>query len=104
MRDFSAEPEDEEAFRAENEAFEKQMELEQRPFVSGQLSRCCQNISESVDRLEKYILKKPYYGMMIQKFKESASAPIDDPLSMVSYESEKRRLEKSAEVGEGRAN
>ena len=102
--DFSAEPEDEEAFRAENEAFEKQMELEQRPFVSGQLSRCCQNISESVDRLEKYILKKPYYGMMIQKFKDSASAPIDDPLSMVSYESEKRRLEKRAEVREGRAN
>ena len=43
----------------------KQMELEQRPFVSWYLSKCCKNISESVDIIEKSILKKPYYGMML---------------------------------------
>lgn len=91
--DFS-EPDDEETFRAQNEEFDKQMELEQRPFVSWHLSKCCQNISESVDILEKSILKKPYYGMMIKRYKNSAREPLDGILSTISYESEKRRLDK----------
>lgn len=91
--DFS-EPDDEETFRAQNEEFNKQMELEQRPFVNWHLSKCCQNISESVDILEKSILKKPYYGMMIKNYKNSAREPLDDILSTISYESEKRRLDK----------
>lgn len=72
--DFS-EPDDEETFRKQNEEFDRQMELEQRPFVSWHLSRCCQNISESVDILEKSILKKPYYGMMMKRFRNSAEEP-----------------------------
>lgn len=88
--DFS-EPDDEETFRALNEEFDKQMELEQRPFLNCRLSKCCENISESVDILEKVILKKPYYGMMIKSCKSSAREPINDTWSMVSYESEKRR-------------
>ena len=91
--DFS-EPEDEETFRAQHEEFDKQMELEQRPFVSWHLSKCCQNISESVDILEKSIMKKPYYGMMIKSSKNFARKPLDDILSTISYESEKRRLDK----------
>lgn len=87
-------PDDEETFRAQIEEFYKQMELEQRSFVSWNLSMCCQNISESVDILEKNILKKPYYGMMIKSYKNSARKPLDDILSTISYESEKRRLEK----------
>ena len=94
--DFSelSEPDDEETFRAQNEELDKQMELEQRPFVSWLLSKCCLNISESVDILEKNILKKPYYGMMIERFKNSAREPIDDIMSTMSYESEKRRLDR----------
>lgn len=91
--DYS-EPENEEIFRAQNEKFDKQMELEERPFISWQLSKCCQNISESIDILEKSILKKPYYGMMMKSYRNSAREPIDDILSTKSYENEKRRLDK----------
>ncbi|MCD8052459.1 MAG: VanZ family protein [Lachnospiraceae bacterium] len=56
-RDFS-EPDDEETFRAKNEEFDNQMELENRPFISGLLSKCCKNISESIDILEESIYKK----------------------------------------------
>lgn len=66
--DFS-EPDDEETFRAQNEEFDKQMELEQRPFVNWHLSKCCENISESVDIIEKSIMKKPCYGIMIKRYK-----------------------------------
>lgn len=90
--DFS-EPDDEETFRAQKEEFDKQMELNQRPFASWLLSKSCQNISESVDILKKSILKKPYYGMMMKSYNNSASEPIDDILSIMSYESEKRRLD-----------
>lgn len=60
------EADDEETFRKKREEFNKQMELEQRPFVSWYLSKCCKNISESVDIIEKSILKKPYYEMMLK--------------------------------------
>lgn len=70
--------EGEEVFRAKNEKFDKQMELKQRPFVSWQISECCQQISESVDILEKSILKKPYYGWMIEHYKNFAKELADD--------------------------
>lgn len=94
--DFS-EPDDEETFRAQNEEFHKQMELEQRPFVSWQLSQCCLDIAESLDVLEKSIRKKPYYGMMMKHYHNCAKAPLDDTISILSYESEKRRLDKKLE-------
>ena len=70
------------------------MELEQRRWGSGHLSRCCKNISESIEVLEKSIRKKPYYGMMIKLYNNSAREPIDDNMSTMSYESEKKRLDK----------
>ena len=94
--DFS-EPEDEETFRAQNEKFDRQMEFEQRPFVSWQVSKCCLNIAESMDILEKSIRKKPYYGMMMKHYHNCAREPMDDTISILSYESEKRRLDKKIE-------
>ena len=87
------EADDEESFRAQNEEFDKQMEVQQRPFVSWRLSSCCKNISESMDILEKSILKKPYYGMMIKFSRDSARQPLDDDMSVLSYEYEKIRLD-----------
>lgn len=84
-----SEPDDEETFRAQKEEFDKQIELEERPFMSWLLSKNCQNISESIDILEKSILKKPYYGMMIKSYNNSAKEPLDDIISIMSYESEK---------------
>ena len=69
------------------------MEVQQRPFVSWRLSSCCKNISESMDILEKSILKKPYYGMMIKFSRDSARQPLDDDMSVLSYEYEKIRLD-----------
>lgn len=89
-----SEPDDEETFRAQKEEFDKQIELEERPFMSWLLSKNCQNISESIDILEKSILKKPYYGMMIKSYNNSAKEPLDDIISIMSYESEKKRLDK----------
>ena len=94
--DFS-EPEDEETFRAQNEEFDEQIELEQRPFVSWQLSMCCRNIAESLDILERSIRKKPYYGMMMKHYNNCAREPLDDTISILSYESEKRRLDRKLE-------
>lgn len=91
--DFS-EPDDEETFRAENEEFDRQVELEKRSFTSWLISRCCQDISESIDNLEKSIRKKPYYGMMLESFINSKNEPLDDIVSTISYESEKKRLDK----------
>lgn len=93
----SSEPDDEETFRAQNEEFDRQMELEQRPFVSWQLSQCCLDIAESLDVLEKSIRKKPYYGMMMKHYNNCARAPLDDTISILSYEREKRRLDKKPE-------
>ena len=70
------------------------MELEQRPFMSWFLSKSCQDISESIDILEKSILKKPYYGMMIKIYNNFAKKPVDDIISTMSYEREKKRLDK----------
>ena len=47
-----------------------------------------------MDVLEKSIRKKPYYGMMIKHYNNYAREPLDDMVSMLSYESEKRRLDR----------
>lgn len=91
--DFS-EPEDEETFRRQSEIRNKQMEQEEIPFISWVISESCQKIAESIDILEQSIMKKPYYGMMIKYFSDSANKPIDDIMSIRTYEYEKRRLDK----------
>ena len=90
--DFS-EPEDEETFRRQNEIMDKQMEREEIPFTSWVISEACQKIAKSIDVLEQSIMKKPYYGMMIKYFSDSANEPIDDIMSISTYEYEKRRLD-----------
>lgn len=91
--DFS-EPEDEETFRMQREEFDEQMKSEQRPFTNWLISKCCKDIADSLDVLEKSIRKKPYYGMMIKHYNNYAREPLDDMVSMLSYESEKRRLDR----------
>ena len=91
--DFS-EPEDEKTFSAQREEIDRQMELRFRPFVSWHISKCCLDISMDIDILEKSILDKPYYGMMIKYYRDFAKEPLDDPLTMISYEREKRQLDK----------
>lgn len=91
--DFS-EPEDEETFRRQSEIMDKQMEQEEIPFTSWVISESCQKIAESIDILEQSVMKKPYYGMMIRYFSDSANKPIDDIMSISTYEHEKRRLDK----------
>lgn len=91
--DFS-EPEDEGTFKRQNEIIDQQMEQEERPFTSWVISESCQNIAESIDVLEQSIMKKPYYGMMIKYFSNSVNEPIDDIVSISTYECEKRRLDK----------
>lgn len=88
------EPEDEETFRSQQEDFEQQMEQKERPFVSWCLSTSCQNISQSIDILEKSMLNKPYYGMMIKHYQHSAKEPIDGIVASTSYQYEKKRLDK----------
>lgn len=80
------EPDDEQTFRTQIVEYDKQVEMEQRSFVNWQLSLCCQNIAKSVNILEKCILKKPYYGMMIKHWRNSKNEPIDDVTSRISYE------------------
>lgn len=88
------EPEDEETFRARNEAYSKQMEEENRPFVSWLLSKSCQNISESIDYLERVILKKPFYGIKLKMDRNSAKESLHNVVAKISYESEKKRLDR----------
>ena len=91
--DYS-EPEDEETFRAQNEEFDRIMEQQRRPHISWHISSCCKDISESIENLEKNIKKKPYYGMLIDYFRRSDKEPLDDTFSAMTYESEKRQLNK----------
>lgn len=91
--DFS-DPEDEETFRAQNEAFSEQLEMEERPLESWHISSCCLRIAKSLDILEKCIMKKPYYGMRVKESRNSAKRPTDDVISTVVYESEKKQLDK----------
>lgn len=91
--DFS-EPEDEEAFRMQNETINKQIEQDGKAFISWSISQSCQKIAKSINTLEQSIMKKPYYGMMIKYFSKSAKKPIDDIMSIATYECEKRWLDK----------
>ena len=91
--DFS-EPEEEEAFRAQLEQQYQELEEEDRPFVSWNLSECCQHIAQSIDVLEKSIAQKPYYGLMIRHAKRSARKPLSGPVADIAYQSEKKRLDK----------
>ena len=91
--DFS-EPEDEETFRRQNEIIDQQMEREEKPFTSWVISESCQKIGKSIDVLEQSIMRKPYYGMMIKYFSDSANEQNDDIMSISTYEYEKRRLDK----------
>ena len=101
--DFS-EPEDEETFRAQKEEYYRQREIEQRPFVSWLISNCCKNISACLDILEDNIIKKPYYGMMIEFHRNAAKESADDPLSKLSYQREKRQLDKRLAKQKQKAN
>lgn len=91
--DFS-EPEDEETFRRQREIMYKQMEQEEIPFTSWVISESCLKIAESIDVLEQSIMKKPYYGMQIKYLSNFANESIDDIMSIGTYESEKRWLDK----------
>lgn len=91
--DFS-EPEDEETFRRQREIMYKPMEQEEIPFTSWVISESCLKIAESIDVLEQSIMKKPYYGMQIKYLSNFANESIDDIMSIGTYESEKRWLDK----------
>ena len=52
------EPEDPEKHRAYHIEMDAELNREHRPFVSWHISHCCLEISESIDILEKNILKK----------------------------------------------
>ena len=88
------EPEDEETFRARNEEYCKQTEEKFRPFESWLLSKSCQNISESIDYLEKLILKKPFYGTKLTMDRNSAKESLNGIVAKTCYESEKKRLDR----------
>lgn len=94
--DFS-EPEDEEEFKSIHNEFDKQMEEENRPFVSWHISHCCASIVKSIDSLEKAILKQPYYSIRLEYDRNAEKEFLDDPVSSMSYEYEKKRLEKIIE-------
>lgn len=87
------EPEDEETFRAIKEAYSKWMEEKSRPFISWLLSKSCQNISESIDNLEKLILKKPLYGAMLKMNRNSSKESLHNFMAKICYESEKEQLD-----------
>ena len=91
--DFS-EPEDEEKFKALHEAQSKQLIEERRPFVSLHISKCCSDIAGSIDMIERAILKQPHYSVHLEFGRNAEKASLDDPISQMSYESEKKRLEK----------
>lgn len=91
--DFS-EPEDEEEFKALHNEQSHIMREENKPFVSWHLSQTCLNISESIDILERSILKKPYYSFRLKYDRDMVKESIGDPMSEMSYKSEKKRLEK----------
>ncbi len=63
-------PETEEEFKTMNDQYYKQLEESQRPFVSWHISKCCFDISNSIEELEKIIIKKPYYSIFLEFFKK----------------------------------
>ena len=91
--DFS-EPEDEEEFKALHNEQGRMLAEGNKPFVSWHISQCCLNIAGSLDILERSILKKPYYSIRMKMDREAEKLPTDDMISEISYQSEKKRLEK----------
>lgn len=85
---------DEETFKARNDAMHKYLAEQNMPFVSWHISKCCSDISRDLDMLEQLLVKKPYYGFLLRYNRDLADAPIDDIVSTVAYESEKRRLDR----------
>lgn len=67
---------------------------ESKPFVSWHISRCCSDMAGSIDTLERAILKQPYYSMHLEFDRGAEKASLDDPISSITYEHEKKRLEK----------
>ena len=88
------EPEDEEAFRAQVEQTNRELNQQSRPFVSWLISDCCQCIARSIDILEKYIAQKPYYGLMIRHTQNVAREPLSGIFAQTAYRFEKKRLDK----------
>ena len=84
-------PETEDEFKAINEAINKQSEESQRPFVSWYISRCCADIADSIDKLEKFIIKKPYYSIFLKHYKKRDSDS-DNPITEATYENEMKDL------------
>lgn len=64
-----------------------------KPFVSWHISTCCKEIAESIDIIEKNIMKKPYYSIRLKFDRDAAKQKLDDPMTAISYESEKKRME-----------
>ena len=91
--DFS-DPEDEEEFKALHNEQGRILIEENKSFVSWHISRCCSDMAESIDTLERAILKQPYYSMHLEFDRSAEEASLDDPISSITYESEKKRLEK----------
>ena len=85
--------EDEATFRARVEAMNEQMEVEERPFVSWNISMNCSKIAQCIDELEKSIMKKPYFGLQIKMMKNPVGKLQDSRWSKRAYEHEKERLE-----------
>lgn len=84
-------PETEDEFKAINEAINKQSEENQRPFVSWYISRCCADIADSIDKLEKFIIKKPYYSIFLKHYKKRDSDAYN-PITEAAYENEMKDL------------
>ena len=82
--------EDEAMFRARVEAMNEQMEVEDCPFVSWNISTSCSKIAHCIDELEKSIMKKPYVGWHIKMIKKSADKPWDSQWSKKAYANEKK--------------
>lgn len=66
-------PETEEEFKTLNDIFYKQLEEKQRTFVSWHISKCCFDIANSIEKLEKCILKIPYYSIFLKYYKKNDS-------------------------------
>ena len=74
------ESETEEAFRVHNAEYNRQIEEENRPFVSWHISRCCAEIAKSMEILEQCVRKKPYYGLWLEANQKASDVLLDDHL------------------------
>lgn len=92
--------ETEEKFRKRNEELHQSIIEFERPFVSYYLSSMCKDISDSIDVLENEVLKKPYYGFMLNYFKESKEQSIYSPLLRRIYGSELKRAKEAIKYEE----